>query len=110
VKEKRETSVIIKKQYPRRNPLCRVTFKLPGGKADFAKTAHLVGDFNGWNIWATPMKKSKNGIFTATINLERGREYEFLYLIDKKHWELDEKADKYVRSHFGDCDISVVVV
>jgi 1,4-alpha-glucan branching enzyme len=102
--------VIIKKQYPRKNPLCKVTFKLTRETADFAKTANLVGDFNDWDIWATPMKKSKNGIFIATINLERGREYEFLYLIDKKHWELDGKADKYVKSHFGDFDISVVVV
>jgi 1,4-alpha-glucan branching enzyme len=39
-----------------------------------AKTAHLVGEFNNWTYFSTPMKKLKNGAFTATLDLETGRE------------------------------------
>ena len=61
---------------------CRVTFELP---ADVnAETAALCGEFNDWDASSTPMKKLKNGSFTATLDLETGKEYQFRYLIDEK--------------------------
>jgi len=102
--------MIVKKQYLKSKPVCKVTFGLPGEVSDSAVTAHIVGEFNDWDIKATPMKKLKNGAFTVTIDLERGEEYQFRYLIDETKWENASNADRYVPTPYGDCENSVVVV
>jgi 1,4-alpha-glucan branching enzyme len=99
----------VKKQYLKSKPLCKVTFALTKEASGDATKAHLVGDFNEWNVKATPMKKLKNGTFTATATLERGKEYQFRYLLDGTIWQNDWSADKYVANRFGG-DNSVVVV
>ena len=55
------------------------------------------------------MKRQKNGSFAASLSLERGREYQFRYLLDQERLENDWQADKYLRNEFGG-DNSVVVV
>jgi 1,4-alpha-glucan branching enzyme len=100
----------MKKQYFKTKKTCRVTFRLPGPAAPDATCVSLVGDFNGWNVHAHPMKKLKNGDFTTTLELEPGRDYAFRYLVDGVRWENDWDADKYVKSPYGDSDNSVVSV
>lgn len=100
----------IKKEYLKSKKVCKVTFKLPRIAAPDATSVCIVGDFNDWNIYASPMKKLKKGDFTITLNLEPGREYQFRYLIDGSRWENDWNADKYVKSPFGDSDNSVIVL
>lgn len=100
----------LKKQFLKSKPVCKVTFRLPKKAAKAAKTVHVVGEFNNWDVYATPMKSLKNGSFTVTIDLEQGREYQFRYLLDEISWENDWDADKYLPSHFGNCENSVVVV
>ena len=100
----------IKKKFLKSKPVCKVTFRLPEEIGNSTKTANLVGEFNGWNFLATPMRKLKSGAFTATVDLKRGREYQFRYLLDKKNWENDAEADKFVPTPFGDSDNSVVVL
>lgn len=100
----------LKKIFLEDSSLCEVTFSLSKEIVKSAKTVHLVGEFNDWNEKATPMKKSKDGSFSVTLELETGSEYQFRYLIDGKIWENDWNADKYVVTHFGDCDNSVVAV
>jgi len=100
----------LKKKYLKNKPLCKVTFSLPKNAAPSATMVNLVGEFNNWDEQATVMKKLKDGSFTAVLDLETGREYQFRYLIDGKTWENDWDADKYVRTHLGDCDNSVVIV
>ncbi len=56
------------------------------------------------------MKKLKDGDYSIKLDLETGRAYQFRYLIDEVKWENDWNADKYVRSVYGDCDNSVVIV
>jgi 1,4-alpha-glucan branching enzyme len=102
--------MIIKKQYLKTRPVCKVTFGLPGEITNDAMSAHLVGDFNNWAFTATPMKKLRNGSFTVTIDLETGKEYQFRYLIDQIQWENAWNADRYVPTPYGDSDNSVVVV
>lgn len=80
--------------------------KLPWG----AKSITVVGDFNNWNINDNPMKKLKSGVFTLELQLESNKEYQFRYLIDENIWENDWEADKYVRSEYGNCENSVIVV
>ena len=100
----------LKKQFLKSRPVCKVTFRLPREAAKTAKTVHVVGEFNNWDVYATPMKFLKNGAFTVTIDLEQGREYQFRYLINETSWENDWDADKYLPSHFGNCENSVVIV
>jgi len=102
--------VSIKKQFLKTKPICKVTFRIPGKLGNSAKTAHVVGEFNGWNCMDTPMRKLKSGAFTTTLDLEQGREYQFRYLLDKKNWENDIEADKFVITPFGDSENSVVVL
>jgi 1,4-alpha-glucan branching enzyme len=99
----------IKKEHLKRMNVSRVIFRLPKVAVPDAKSVCVVGDFNNWNIHANPMKKLKNGDYTAKLDLETGREYQFRYLIDESKWENDWNADKYVKSSYGDCDNSVVL-
>ena len=109
-KELKLSEVGIKKKYLKSKNACKVTFRLPQIAAVGARYVYVVGDFNDWNMHKNPMKKLKKGDFTVTLELERGREYQFRYLIDKVRWENDWKADKYVKSPYGDSENSVVIV
>lgn len=100
----------LKKQYLKSKDHCKVTFRLPKAAAPGAQTAHIVGEFNGWSTVKTPMKRLKSGEFTAIVKLASGQAYQFRYLIDQKLWENDWEADRYVKSKFGDCENSVVLV
>jgi 1,4-alpha-glucan branching enzyme len=100
----------VSKRYLRTKPVGKVTFRLPKEAVKSAKQVFLVGEFNGWNATATPMKKLKNGDFTVTVDLEAGREYQYRYLIDGLIWENDWKADKYAPSPYAQVDNSVVIV
>ncbi|MCI0398378.1 MAG: isoamylase early set domain-containing protein [Chloroflexi bacterium] len=66
------------------------------------ENVYLVGEFNGWNPTATPMKYSpKNKAFRATLALEPGQDYQFRYLVNGQHWCNDWAADRYVANGLG---------
>ena len=93
---------MIKKQFLKSKPVCKATFTFPVEAAPEASEITIVGDFNNWNkAEGVPMKKQKNGIFKARVELESGRKYQFRYLIDGKVWENDWEADAYVPTPFG---------
>ena len=100
----------IKKQFLKSKPVCKVTFRIPEEIGNSAQTAHVVGEFNDWSFLATPMRRLKSGAFTATLDLNQGREYQFRYLLDKKTWKNDAEADKFVPTPFGDSDNSVILL
>ena len=100
----------IKKQYLKTKPVCKVTFRISEEIGNSAGTAHVVGEFNNWDFYSTPMKKLKKGAFTATLNLEKGREYQFRYLLDNKNWENDASADGFMPTPFGDSENSVIAL
>ena len=98
---------MLKKEYFKSKPaVCKVTFAL--SEAINAETAYLVGDFNEWNENKTPMKKLKNKGFSVTLELEKGQEYQFRYLVDGTEWRNDGQADKYVPNPFNE-DNSVAI-
>ena len=96
---------MLTKRFFKSKPTCRVTFELPKGIE--AKKANLVGEFNGWDTSATPLKKTK-GIWKVSLVLESDREYQFRYFVNGSEWQNDEAADKYVPNNI-DGDNSVVV-
>ena len=100
----------LKKKYFKNNQFCKVTFRVAKEAAKGASSINIAGDFNNWSILDNPMKKLKNGDFTATLDLEANRQYQFRYLLDEKIWENEWEADKYVRSEYGNCENSVVIV
>ena len=100
----------IRKQYIKGKSSCRVTFRIDETIRNAAKKAHLVGEFNGWSPTAQPMRRTKTGGFAATIDLPRGKEYQFRYLLDQQRWENDPDADKLAPTPYADSQNSVVVV
>jgi 1,4-alpha-glucan branching enzyme len=98
-----------KKQYLKSRPICKVTFSLPKEAAPEAQKVALVGEFSNWNKGCNAMKLNKYGNFTTTLELPKGKEYRFRYLVDDNYWVNDWRADEYVRNPFGGDD-SVVIV
>lgn len=101
--------MIIKRRLKSR-PVCKVTFKLSAKEASSAKKINIVGEFNDWDFHATPMKKLKDGTFTATVDLEQGKEHQFRYLLDNTDWRNEPMADKSVPTPYGDSENSVIIV
>ncbi|HEY4786264.1 MAG TPA: isoamylase early set domain-containing protein [Bacteroidales bacterium] len=99
----------LKKQYSKTKPVCKVTFALAKDIVASATKVNVTGDFNNWDIESTPMKKAKSGEFTASVELEKGREYQFKYVIDGKEWINETEADKFVPNEFKS-ENSVVIV
>jgi 1,4-alpha-glucan branching enzyme len=85
--------------------ICRVTFNLPAN--DSSDSIYIVGDFNEWDPKATPMKKGRQG-FSATLDLQSEREYQFRYLVNDAEWRNDDEADGFVSTPYGDGQNCVV--
>ncbi len=83
----------------------RVTFSMPA--AIWADHIYLVGDFNDWNITATPLRLNDTG-WSVTLDLDIGKEYQYRYLLNGCDWHNDWQADRYVPNEYGG-DNSVVV-
>jgi 1,4-alpha-glucan branching enzyme len=99
-----------KKKFNRSKTLCKVSFTLPKEAAPEARGVHIVGDFNNWDESANPMKKERNGDFTAMVEMDCGREYRFRYLIDGQRWENDWMADRYEPNAFGGEDSVLILI
>ena len=101
---------MLKKQFLKSKPVCKVTFRLAKEACETADSVKLVGDFNEWNVdEAVEMKALKKGGFKTVLNLETGKNYEFRYLIDGETWENDWEADQYAPNEFG-TENSVVIL
>ena len=97
------------KKYHETKPLCKVTFKLAKDIANFANQVYLAGEFNNWDVESIPMKRLKSGEFSVSLDLEKGKEYQFKYIIDGTAWLNETEADKFVPNEFQS-ENSVIVV
>jgi 1,4-alpha-glucan branching enzyme len=94
---------MIKKQFLKSKPVCKATFALPVELVPEANNVEILGEFNAWGAdEKVVMKKQKNGIFKAIVELEKGKEFQFRYLVDGKSWINDDQADAYVPSEYGE--------
>ena len=100
----------IKKQYLKKEPVCKVTFRIANGHGLEANDIKLLGDFNNWDASIESMKKLKSGEFTQVVKLETGREYQFRYFVDGAFWENEPEADKLVPNGFDRDDYNSVIV
>jgi 1,4-alpha-glucan branching enzyme len=71
---------LIKVAKPARNGTVRVTFELPAAEPEGGVS--VVGDFNGWDPYAHPLRKRGNGARTAVINVPAGSTLHFRYLAE----------------------------
>ena len=99
----------LQKTYSKDKKTCTVTFSVSKEAAHGAEHVTIAGDFNNWSSTDTPLTKDKSGTFSTKIKLESGKEYQFRYLLDGKHWENDWAADKYIPAPFSHTDNSVVI-
>lgn len=77
-----------------------VRFELPS--AIWADSVCLVGDFNNWSQDAHPLIRDRyDGTWYIVMELERGKEYQFRYLVNGREWHNDWHADKYVANPYG---------
>lgn len=67
-------------RYSARNNLKPVTFIC---RAPAATEVYLVGDFNGWNSMANPMKRQADGAWRLELLLCHGH-HQYLFLVDGK--------------------------
>ena len=91
----------IEKKVLKAKPVCKVKFSLSGDQYTSVSSILLLADFNNWQMGETPLKKAKTGVWSVSLDLETGREYQFRYLIDGTNWENDPEADKFVPSGLG---------
>lgn len=98
------------KKYLKTRPVCKATFTIPPDRHNGEDKIHLIGDFNGWESDSLPMKRRKDGSWSLEIELEPGREYQFLYQFGREHYVNDEAADGYVPNPFGTGENSVIRV
>ncbi len=91
-----------KKQFLKSKPVCKVTFRLDAADASDAKQVQLLGDFNNWDKSVEPMTVLKSNDYTATLELETGKEYQFRYYINGSVWKNDPQADYFVANSFGE--------
>ena len=92
---------MLKKEYLKNKPTCKVTFSLPKEAVNGGSEVRLLGEFNNWT-WdqGIPMKSSKSD-YQAVVELSAGRQYQFRYLIDGAAWVNDWQADAYLPTPFG---------
>lgn len=98
---------MLKKSYSKTGAACRVTFKYENEEQ--AGSAVLAGEFNGWSLDDTPMKKLKDGSFSATLSLSAGQAYRFRYVLDGSVWVNDTDADGYAPNEYGE-ENSVLII
>lgn len=98
------------KKYLKSRPVCKVKFIAPPELVGNARKVYLAGDFNNWEYEETVLRKQKDGLMTATLELEPGAEYQYRYVLDGERWANDYDADKYVPSRVCHEENSVVVV
>lgn len=95
---------MIEKKYYKTKEYCKVKFTVEAE----AKKVELFGLNNEWKKGIALVKK-KDGSFAVEMNIDKGTQHEFKYLIDKKTWLNDEQADAQAANVFGTTN-SVVVI
>jgi hypothetical protein len=66
-----------------------------------AGSVALVGDFNDWDVSATPLVRGQGDeVWSVTVPLTPGR-YQYSFLVDGSTWLEDPRAARAVEDEFG---------
>lgn len=96
------------KKHLKTRPVCKATFTLAADAADGLDVVWLIGDFNDWADETLPMKKKKDGSWSLEIELEPGREYQFLYHLGDKCYLNDDAPDATTPNPYGTGENSII--
>lgn len=84
--------------------LTRFAVTLPPG----ARSVTLVGDFNGWDAAATPMRRAGGeGAWSASIPLPPGR-HVYAFVVDGREWRVDPLAPQVPDEGLGPANAVIV--
>jgi 1,4-alpha-glucan branching enzyme len=98
---------MIRKSRTESEDTVRVTFEIPGSV--WAERINLVGDFNGWDRDNLPFTLDRDGNWVVELDLQRGRQYRFRYLINGDYWGYDWHADKHTPRPDGQSDSILIL-
>ena len=104
----REVGMALEKQFLKSRNVCKVRFTIPASEAAGMRQACVVGEFNNWNVGASPMKRLKDGSLSLLMEIPVGHEYRFRYLTDLQHWINEPEADGYEYCPFAGADNSLL--
>jgi Glycogen recognition site of AMP-activated protein kinase len=68
--------------------------------APLAQSVYIVGDFNGWDSTAHPMRRGVDGSWSIQVHLHHGH-HRYLFLVDDKP-VLDPQATGIARDEFNE--------
>jgi Carbohydrate-binding module 48 (Isoamylase N-terminal domain) len=68
--------------------------------APAAREVRVAGDFNGWRPETTPLARDPDGRWRVEIPVERGRRYEYMFVVDGA-WVTDPSAPAHAADGFG---------
>ncbi|MEL7220347.1 MAG: glycoside hydrolase family 13 [Bacteroidota bacterium] len=91
---------MIKKQYSKTKPVCKVTFSVTTDQVGKKTDVRVLGNFNDWSWDKGLVLKSKKKNYEGTIELPAGATYEFRYMLNGDTWFNDEAADDYTPTPF----------
>ena len=100
---------MIKKQYSKSKPVCKVTFSLTTDQVGKKAEVRVLGTFNDWSWDKGLVLGAKKKEYTAAIELPAGATYEFRYLVNGQDWFNDEAADDYQITQFFSHNCVLVV-
>ena len=100
---------MIKKQYSKSKPVCKVTFSLTTDQVGKKSEVRVLGSFNDWSWDKGLVLSAKKKDYSATIELPAGTTYEFRYLVNGQDWFNDEAADDYQITPFFSHNCMLVV-
>lgn len=68
----------------------------------WAENVYLFGDFNQWDSSSLPMAYASGDLYwEAKLELERGKSYQFCYLVNGAAQCNDPNADCYAHDPYG---------
>jgi 1,4-alpha-glucan branching enzyme len=85
----------------------KVTFALPASEID--QPVSVLGDFNGWDPLAHPLKKRSNGTLSATVEVPAGQSLRFKYLAADGSWFCDPDTATVAQHEYGTLDSLLIV-
>eukprot|EP00611_Tribonema_gayanum_P032586 TRINITY_DN9818_c0_g1_i1.p1 TRINITY_DN9818_c0_g1~~TRINITY_DN9818_c0_g1_i1.p1 ORF type:complete len:104 (-),score=6.23 TRINITY_DN9818_c0_g1_i1:447-758(-) len=88
---------MIQKTIYKTKDYCKVKFNLDIQDKETASILGLNGDWNN----PVPMKKKKDGSFTAELQLPKSSQHEFRYLLNESEWINEPEADGEIENSFG---------
>lgn len=79
----------------------KVTFVLPLDVAPEATS--VLGDFNGWDPFAHPLRKRSNGTRSVSVTVPAGERFHFKYLTAEGTWFCDPDVEQR-HNEWGEAD------